>query len=156
MLERYVKKILASRVYDVAIETPLQGAPSISQRLDQDVMLKREDLQPVYSFKLRGSYNKMVQLSTEERARGVIAASAGNHAQGVALAAAKLNIDAHIVMGRNTPSIKIDAVRDRGAHVVLHGDTYDDAAESANKMSFLQQLPLLNPTAHLPWPLSQL
>ena len=145
MLERYVKKILASRVYDVAIETPLQGAPSISRRLNQDVMLKREDLQPVYSFKLRGSYNKMVQLSTEERARGVIASSAGNHAQGVALAAAKLNINAHIVMGRNTPSIKIDAVRNRGAHVVLHGDTYDDAAEYANKLAATEGYVFVHP-----------
>ncbi len=145
MLERYVKKILASRVYDVAIETPLQGARSISQRLDQEVMLKREDLQPVYSFKLRGAYNKMVQLTPEERARGVIASSAGNHAQGVALAAAKLNINAHIVMGRNTPSIKIDAVRNRGARILLHGDTYDEAAEYANKLATTEGYVLVHP-----------
>ncbi|MCZ6658934.1 MAG: threonine ammonia-lyase, biosynthetic [Gammaproteobacteria bacterium] len=145
MLERYVKKILASRVYDVAIETPLQGARSISQRLDQEVTLKREDLQPVYSFKLRGAYNKMAQLGAEERARGVVASSAGNHAQGVALAAAKLNINAHIVMGRNTPSIKIDAVRNRGARVLLHGDTYDEAAEYANKLATTEGYVLVHP-----------
>ena len=145
MLERYVKKILASRVYDVAIETPLQGARSISQRLDQEVMLKREDLQPVHSFKLRGAYNKMVQLTPKERARGVIASSAGNHAQGVALAAAKLNINAHIVMGRNTPSIKIDAVRNRGARVLLHGDTYDEAAEYANELATTEGYVLVHP-----------
>ncbi len=145
MLERYVKKILASRVYDVAIETPLQGARGISQRLDQEVTLKREDLQPVYSFKLRGAYNKMVQLTPEERARGVIASSAGNHAQGVALAAAKLNINAHIVMGRNTPSIKIDAVRNRGARVLLHGDTYDEAAEYANELATREGYVLVHP-----------
>ena len=95
MLERYVKKILASRVYDVALETPLDPAPALSQRLANRLWLKREDLQPVHSFKLRGSYNKMVQLSPEERRRGVIAASAGNHAQGVALAAKRLGVKAH-------------------------------------------------------------
>ncbi len=134
MLERYVKKILASRVYDVAVETPLHEAASLSRRLGNRVLLKREDLQPVFSFKLRGSYNKMVQLSPAERARGVIAASAGNHAQGVALAAQRLGIKAHIVMGRNTPDIKIDAVRSYGARIVMHGDTYDDALIHAREL----------------------
>ena len=131
MLEKYVKKILSSRVYDIAVETPLQLADSISARLGHEVWLKREDMQPAFSFKLRGAYNKMAQLSDAERARDVVAASAGNHAQGVALAANRLGIKAHIVMGRNTPSIKIDAVRNLGGHVVLHGDTYQDAAKHA-------------------------
>ena len=131
MLEKYVKKILASRVYDIAIETPLQLADSISARLGHEVWLKREDMQPAFSFKVRGAYNKIAQLSDAERARDVVAASAGNHAQGVALAAERLGIKAHIVMGRNTPSIKVDAVRNLGGHVVLHGDTYQDAAKHA-------------------------
>ena len=128
MLQSYVKKILSSRVYDVAVETPLQAAHNLSQRAGCRVLLKREDLQSVFSFKIRGAYNKMAQLSEAERAHGVITASAGNHAQGVALAAQKLGLKATIVMGRNTPSIKVDAVRAFGARVVLHGDTYDDAA----------------------------
>ena len=135
MLEKYVKKILASRVYDIAVETPLQRADSISARLGHEVWLKREDMQPAFSFKVRGAYNKMAQLSDAERARDVVAASAGNHAQGVALAAERLGIKAHIVMGRNTPSIKVDAVRNLGGHVVLHGDTYGDAAKHAAELS---------------------
>ena len=131
ILEKYVKKILSSRVYDIAVETPLQLADSISARLGHEVWLKREDMQPAFSFKIRGAYNKMAQLSDAERARDVVAASAGNHAQGVALAANRLGIKAHIVMGRNTPSIKIDGVRNLGGHVVLHGDTYQDAAKHA-------------------------
>ncbi len=133
-MEKYVKKILASRVYDVADETPLQRARLLSRRLDNEVRLKREDLQPVFSFKIRGAYNRIAQLSDEERACGVIAASAGNHAQGVALAARELGIRAVIVMGRNTPSIKIEAVRDLGARVVLHGDSYDEASAHARKL----------------------
>lgn len=132
MLERYVKKILSSRVYDVAVETPLQPARMLSARTGHRVLLKREDMQPVFSFKIRGSYNKIAQLSETERARGVIAASAGNHAQGVALAAQRLGLKAIIVMGRNTPSIKIDAVRDLGARVVLHGDGFDEAKAHAD------------------------
>jgi threonine dehydratase len=134
MLERYVKKILASRVYDVAIESPLHEARGLSKTLGNRVFLKREDLQPVFSFKLRGAYNKMVQLTAEEAARGVIAASAGNHAQGVALAANRLGIRAHIVMGRNTPDIKVSAVRDLGGHVILHGDNFDEARDHANAL----------------------
>lgn len=133
-MEKYVKKILSSRVYDVADETPLQRARLLSRRLGSEVMLKREDMQPVFSFKIRGAYNKMALLSEEERALGVITASAGNHAQGVALAARELGIRALIVMGRNTPEIKINAVRDLGAKVVLHGDNYDEAAAHAREL----------------------
>ena len=145
VLEHYVKKILASRVYDVAVETPLQDAPRLSARLGHRIALKREDLQPVFSFKLRGSYNKMAQLPAADRARGVIAASAGNHAQGVALAAGKLGIKAHIVMGRNTPSIKVDAVRNLGGRIVLHGDTYQHAAEHAAKLAERRGYVLVHP-----------
>ena len=122
-MEKYVKKILSSRVYDVAVETPLQPAANLSRRFDNQVSLKREDMQPVFSFKIRGAYNKIAQLSDADRARGVIAASAGNHAQGVAFAARELGCKALIVMGRNTPSIKVDAVAALGAKVVLHGDS---------------------------------
>ena len=117
MLESYVKKILGSKVYDLAVESPLSDAPLLSRRLGVNVSLKREDMQSVYSFKLRGAYNKMAQLSDEQKATGVITASAGNHAQGVAISAQKLGIRATIVMGQNTPSIKVNAVRDRGAKV---------------------------------------
>jgi threonine dehydratase len=123
----YLQKILTAKVYDVAIESPLDLAPSLSRRLGNRILLKREDQQPVFSFKLRGAYNKMAHLSAAERARGVIAASAGNHAQGVALAAQKLSCAATIVMPVTTPHIKIAAVEARGAKVVLHGDSYSDA-----------------------------
>ena len=113
MLEQYVKKILTSRVYDVAVETPLQSAGQLSKRLGNQVLLKREDLQPVFSFKIRGAYNKLAQLSPEELARGVVTASAGNHAQGVALAARELGIKATIVMPKTTPEIKVEGVRSR-------------------------------------------
>jgi len=124
-----VKQTLLARVYDVAVETPLERAAKLSTQHGCDIFLKREDLQPVHSFKLRGAYNKMAQLSAAERARGVIAASAGNHAQGVALSAKKLGISALIVMPRTTPSIKIEAVESYGAAVELAGDSYSDAAE---------------------------
>jgi len=123
----YLKKILTARVYDVAIESPLELAPTLSSRLGNRVLLKREDQQPVFSFKLRGAYNKMAHLSAAERARGVVAASAGNHAQGVALAAQRLGCRATIVMPVTTPSIKIHAVEARGAKVALHGDSYSEA-----------------------------
>ncbi len=123
----YLKKILTARVYDVAIESPLELAPTLSSRLGNRVLLKREDQQPVFSFKLRGAYNKMAHLSAAERARGVVAASAGNHAQGVALAAQRLGCRATIVMPVTTPSIKTHAVEARGAKVVLHGDSYSEA-----------------------------
>ncbi|MGI8673329.1 MAG: threonine ammonia-lyase, biosynthetic [Luteitalea sp.] len=122
-----LRDILTSRVYDVARETPLDAAPRLSSRLGVSVLLKREDLQPVFSFKIRGAYNRMVRLTAEERSRGVIAASAGNHAQGVAMSAQFLGLHARIVMPRTTPEIKVEAVRGRGAEVVLEGDTYGDA-----------------------------
>jgi threonine dehydratase len=127
----YLEKILTASVYDVARETPLELMPTLSQRLGSSVWLKREDLQPVFSFKLRGAYNKISQLTAEERARGVIAASAGNHAQGVALAAARLGIKSVIVMPVTTPGIKVDAVRRLGSRAVLHGDSFDEASAHA-------------------------
>ncbi|MFN5809159.1 MAG: threonine ammonia-lyase, biosynthetic, partial [Burkholderiales bacterium] len=127
----YLKRILTARVYDVARETPLEAAPGLSERLGHRLLLKREDMQTVFSFKLRGAYNKMVRLSEEERARGVIAASAGNHAQGVALAAQHLGCRAVIVMPVTTPAVKIEAVRARQAQVVLAGDSYSDAYSHA-------------------------
>ncbi len=131
MPQSYIKRILDARVYDVARETPVDQAALMSRRLDNRVWLKREDLQPVFSFKLRGAYNKMNCLSAEQRAQGVVAASAGNHAQGLAMAADKMNVKATIVMPRTTPQIKVDAVRDRGAKVILRGDSYDEAAAHA-------------------------
>jgi len=127
MLTQLLHDILKSRVYDVARETPLDLAPRLSQRLSQEVLLKREDLQPVFSFKLRGAYNKIAHLDATERARGIITASAGNHSQGVAFSARKLGLHATIVMPQTTPHIKVDAVRAMGAEVVLAGDSYGDA-----------------------------
>jgi threonine dehydratase len=127
------KQTLLARVYDVAVRSPLDYASKLSKQLGTDVYLKREDLQPVHSFKLRGAYNKISQLSDKEREQGVIAASAGNHAQGVALAAKKLDISALIVMPRTTPAIKIEAVKSYGAEVELAGDSYSDAAEYCKK-----------------------
>ncbi|OLS63236.1 threonine ammonia-lyase, biosynthetic [Pseudomonas putida] len=134
MLEQYVKKILTSRVYDVAVETPLQAANQLSKRLGNQILLKREDLQPVFSFKIRGAYNKLAQLSEEERARGVVTASAGNHAQGLALAAREMGVKATIVMPRTTPEIKVEGVRSRGGKVVLHGDSFPEALAYSLKL----------------------
>tara|TARA_Y100001960_G_scaffold307360_1_gene363587 strand:- start:2800 stop:4347 length:1548 start_codon:yes stop_codon:yes gene_type:complete len=134
MLNEYLKKILSARVYDVAVETPLHIAPFLTQRLNNQIWVKREDQQPVYSFKIRGAYNKVVQLTEEEKACGVVAASAGNHAQGLALAAKELGIKAVIVMPRTTPDIKVKSVRARGARVVLHGDAFDDAFAYSQKL----------------------
>ncbi len=131
----YLERILLARVYDVAIESPLEAADNLSRRLDNPVWLKREDLQPVFSFKLRGAYNKMAGLTPEQLARGVVAASAGNHAQGVALAAQVLGCAATIVMPATTPQIKVDAVAKRGARVVLHGDSYDEAYAQARAIA---------------------
>jgi threonine dehydratase len=126
-LPALVRAILTSRVYDVAHETPLDAAPRLSARIGRPVLLKREDMQPVFSFKLRGAYNRMAHLDDDERLRGVITASAGNHAQGVAYSARHLGLSALIVMPETTPAIKLRAVRDLGAQVVLHGDSYADA-----------------------------
>ncbi len=134
MPKDYLKRILDARIYDLVEETPIDDVPILSARLGNRVLLKREDLQPVFSFKLRGAYNKLLQLSEAECAAGVVAASAGNHAQGLALAASKMGIKATIVMPRTTPQIKVDAVRSRGARVVMHGDTYDEASEHAHKL----------------------
>ena len=134
MSVEYLKRILSARVYDVAIESALDYAPLLSERLNNHVWLKREDTQPIFSFKLRGAYNKMVRMTPAECEAGVVASSAGNHAQGVALAAAKLGIQATIVMPRTTPEIKVDAVRRLGASVELHGDNYDGAYEFASKL----------------------
>ncbi len=127
----YLQRILTSRVYDVVRETPLHHAPRLSRRLGNDVYFKREDLQPIFSFKLRGAYNRMAHLSDDERERGVITASAGNHAQGVAFSGQKLGIRTVIVMPATTPTIKVQACRDRGAEIVLHGDSYSDAEAHA-------------------------
>lgn len=127
MFDSLIKKILAARVYDVAIESPVHVAPFLSQRLGRTILFKREDLQPVYSFKCRGAYNKMVRIPREILDKGVIAASAGNHAQGVALGAQKLKIPAVIVMPTTTPAIKVKSVKARGAQVVLFGDSFDEA-----------------------------
>ena len=126
-LSQLLRDVLTSRVYDVARETPLDKAPRLSERLDNEVLLKREDLQPVFSFKLRGAYNKIAHLTDKERSRGVIAASAGNHAQGVAFSAQRLGLASIIVMPQTTPRIKVDAVQSMGAEVVLAGDSYDQA-----------------------------
>ena len=144
----YLKKILTARVYDVARETELERASQLSERLGCTVLLKREDNQPVFSFKLRGAYNKMVQLSQAERDRGVIAASAGNHAQGVALAAAKLGCKALIVMPVTTPQVKVDAVRSFGGEVVevvLSGDSYSDAKQRADELGAERSLVFVHP-----------
>ena len=145
MLERYLKMILNARVYEVARETPLDLAPRLSQRLGNPVWMKREDLQPVFSFKLRGAYNKIANLSTEDCARGVIAASAGNHAQGVALAARHRGIKALIVMPRTTPQIKVAAVRGYGARAVLHGDNYDEACAHALEIAADKGMVFIHP-----------
>jgi threonine dehydratase len=145
MTNDYIRKILGARVYDVAIETPIDEARALSKRLDNRVLLKREDLQPVFSFKLRGAYNKVAQLPPEQLVRGVVCASAGNHAQGLALAAAKLGIKATIVMPRTTPAIKVDAVKARGARVVLHGDTYDEASAHAQQLVVEKQMVYVHP-----------
>lgn len=145
MPSQYIKKILQARVYDVARETPLEMAPLLSSRLNNQVLLKREDLQPVFSFKLRGAYNKMVGLDEVTRRQGVIAASAGNHAQGVALAAQRLGIQALIVMPKTTPQIKVDAVRRMGAEIELHGNAYDDAYQHAMILAEQRQLTFVHP-----------
>ena len=129
-----LRLILNSRVYDVAQETALEPAPRLSQRLGNRVLLKREDLQPVFSYKLRGAYNRIAHMSESERARGVIAASAGNHAQGVAFSARHLGLDALIVMPKTTPAIKIEAVSALGAEVVLAGDSYTDAKRHCDEL----------------------
>lgn len=135
MFKDYVKKIENARVYDVARETPLEPMQALSRRLNNHVLLKREDLQEVFSFKLRGAYNKIISLPEEVRRKGVITASAGNHAQGVALAAQRLGIDALICMPTTTPAIKVESVRAYGAQIELYGDTYDEASARAHELA---------------------
>src|SRR3989440_1223227 len=144
-LGSYLQKILTARVYDVAHETPLEPARSLSKRLSNQVLLKREDSQPVFSFKLRGAYNKMAHLSVQQLERGVICASAGNHAQSVALAARKLGCKALVVMPVTTPRLKVDAVRSLGGDVVLHGDSYSDAYAHALELERAQGLTFVHP-----------
>ncbi|MEI2647427.1 MAG: threonine ammonia-lyase, biosynthetic [Candidatus Competibacter sp.] len=145
VMHDYIKKILTARVYDVAIESPLETMSRLSRRLNNRVLLKREDLQPVFSFKLRGAYNKIAHLPREALEKGIICASAGNHAQGVALAAQRLGARATIVMPRTTPAIKIQAVRDRGGKIVLFGDTYDEAYQHARQLEADKGLTFIHP-----------
>ena len=141
----YLQKILTARVYDVAVETPLEKAPNLSARLNNTLLLKREDLQSVFSFKLRGAYNKMARLPPEALAKGVICASAGNHAQGVALAAKRLGARAVIVMPVTTPTVKVHAVKTRGGEVVLFGDSFDEAHAHAREIEAREGLTFVHP-----------
>ncbi|HZR07814.1 MAG TPA: threonine ammonia-lyase, biosynthetic [Myxococcales bacterium] len=141
----YLERILSARVYDVAVETPIDPAPGLSARLGNRVLLKREDMQPIFSFKLRGAYNKISGLPASALKHGVIAASAGNHAQGVALSAQRLGCRATIVMPVTTPRIKVDAVASRGAEVVLAGDSYDDAYRHAKKLERRGKMTFVHP-----------
>ncbi len=145
MKDDYLKRILAARVYDVAIESPLDPTPALSARLKNTLLLKREDLQEVFSFKLRGAYNKMAHMTPAELKRGVICASAGNHAQGVALAAQRLGASATIVMPVTTPRIKVDACVRRGANVVMHGDSYHEASLHADQLARKKGLTYVHP-----------
>ncbi len=141
----YLRQVLTARVYDVAVESPLETARNLSRRVHNKVLLKREDQQPVFSFKLRGAYNKMAHLTAEQRERGVICASAGNHAQGVALSAHRLGCRAVIVMPVTTPQVKVDAVKGLGGEVVLHGDSYSDAYAHAVTLEKAQGLTFVHP-----------
>jgi threonine dehydratase len=145
MTNNYIEKILRAKVYDVAEQTPLDFAPNLSERIHNRVYLKREDLQPVFSFKIRGAYNKMASLSESQLAAGVIAASAGNHAQGVALAAKKLGVKAIIVMPKTTPDIKVKSVKSRGAKIILHGESYDEAYTHAMEMVSERGMTFIHP-----------
>ena len=141
----YLQRILSARVYDVALDTPLMKASTLSKRTGHNILFKREDLQPVFSFKLRGAYNCLANLTEKQQQAGVVACSAGNHAQGVALSASKLNLDATIIMPTGTPNIKVDAVRSHGGNVVLHGDTFDDAQEEALRLVQEEGRTLIHP-----------
>src|SRR5512145_2394754 len=145
MLNQLLHDVLKSRVYDVARETPLDAAPRLSERLGNEVLFKREDLQPIFSFKLRGAYNKIAHLADRERSRGIIAASAGNHAQGVAYSAKILKLRAIIVMPQTTPQIKVDAVRAMAAEVVLSGDSYADAKAHCDTLVAQSGLTFIHP-----------
>jgi threonine dehydratase len=144
-MDKLIRHILTSRVYEAAIETPLDTAKLLSLKTGNNVFLKREDLQPVFSFKLRGAYNKISHLTAEERSKGIITASAGNHAQGVAYSALKLSIRAVIVMPVTTPEIKVSAVKHFGAEVILHGDNYTEAAEHCQRLKEKYDMTLVHP-----------
>ena len=144
----YLREILNARVYDVAVETPLQRANSLSRKVGAEVLIKREDTQPVFSFKIRGAYNKIVSLGDAALAKGVVACSAGNHAQGVAMSCNYLKAPATIVMPRGTPRIKVDAVAQHGGdyvRVLLHGDSYDDAYAEATRLVEEEGRTLIHP-----------
>ena len=141
----YLQKIITAQVYDVAVVTPLQTAKNLSQRLGNTVLLKREDQQEVHSFKLRGAYNKMAHLTPAQLKKGVICASAGNHAQGVALSASKMGVRAVIVMPLTTPQLKVDAVRGFGGEVVLFGESYSDAYNHAVTLEKKQGMTFVHP-----------
>ena len=145
MLDKYVERILRARVYELAEKTPLEKAKRLSERLANHIWLKREDLQSVFSFKLRGAYNKIVHLTAEQQSKGIIAASAGNHAQGVAMSAHKLGLQAVIVMPKTTPRIKIEAAASWGAEVILHGNTYDEAYVYSMKIVAERGLTYIHP-----------
>src|SRR3954469_11172199 len=145
MTTDYLQKILTARVYEVAVESPLELAPSLSQRMENRIYFKREDMQSVFSFKLRGAYNKMANLPPAQLKRGVICASAGNHAQGVALAASRLGCRAVIVMPTTTPQVKVDAVKSRGGEAVLFGDSYSDAYQHALTLEKKFKLTFVHP-----------
>ncbi len=148
MLEEYMKMILKARVYDVAKETPLDFTPSLTDKVGNNVWLKREDLQPVFSYKIRGAHNLISSLSDAEKQKGVITASAGNHAQGVALSAKTLGIKSIIVMPKTTPEIKINSVRHFGGEIVLHGNNFDDASEQAHKLAEEKGMVYIPPFDH--------
>ena len=143
VLNFYLKKILDSRVYDVAKETSLDFADNLSEKLNNKIFLKREDTQPTFSFKIRGAYNKIANLKSGELKKGIIAASAGNHAQGVSLAANKLGIRSTIVMPKTTPRVKVEAVLKLGSKIIITGDSYSDAYEHAFRISKKEKLNLI-------------
>ena len=147
-MDKYIERILSARVYDVAIESPLDEAPALSRRLGNRILLKREDQQSIFSFKLRGAYNRIWQLSRQQKLEGVTCSSAGNHAQGVALAAKKLGLKAMIVMPRTTPQIKVDAVKALGGRAILHGDAYDQAYAHAREIEEEHGYPFIHPYDH--------
>lgn len=144
-MQKMLRKILTSKVYEAAVETPLEEATELSLQLGNRILLKREDLQPVFSFKLRGAYNKIAHLSAADQAKGVIAASAGNHAQGVAFSARKLGLKSLIVMPATTPEIKVSAVKALGAEVILHGDNYSEAAEECGRLAGQNGMTYIHP-----------
>ena len=145
MTTDYIKEIENSNVYDIAVKTPITRLQKISDKFKHNIFLKREDLQPIFSFKCRGSYNKISNLEEEKKKNGIIAASAGNHAQGVALASQRLGIDVIIVMPVTTPSIKVQSVKNFGVKVVLYGDSFDEAYEYALELSESQNRVVIHP-----------